>query len=46
MPTQSTRVTVSVELPAACGTIMRIGWSGYSAAAGVVNAQAMKNRTN
>jgi hypothetical protein len=39
-------VTVSVELPAACGTIMRIGWSGYSAVAGSANAQATKNRSN
>ena len=34
------------ELPAACGTIMRIGWSGYSAAAGSANAQATKSRSN
>ena len=30
----------------ACGTIMRIGWSGYSAAACVVNAQVMRSGSN
>jgi hypothetical protein len=29
------RAAVSVALPAACGTISRIGWSGYSADAAV-----------
>ena len=38
------RATVSVALPAACGTISLIGLSGYCAAAPVANAQASSNR--
>jgi hypothetical protein len=39
------RATVSVALPAACGTINRIGLSGYSAAAPVVNVHTSSNGT-
>src|SRR6185312_1701571 len=34
------RATVSVALPAACGTISRIGWSGYSANAATGHAHS------
>src|SRR5262245_45551048 len=36
------RATVSVALPAACGTISRIGRSGYSATAWVASTQASR----
>src|SRR4051812_20599838 len=36
----SNRATVSVALPAACGTTNLIGWSGYSAARLALAAQA------
>jgi hypothetical protein len=37
------RATVSVALPAACGTMSLIGLSGYSAAAPVANVHASSN---
>src|SRR5262245_60720807 len=40
------RATVSVALPAACGTMSLIGLSGYSAAALVANAQASSVKVN
>ena len=38
------RATVSVALPAACGTMSLIGLSGYCAAAPVANTHASNNR--
>ena len=40
------RATVSVALPAACGTMSLIGLSGYCAAAPVANTQASNNGNN
>jgi len=40
------RATVSVALPAACGTMSLMGLSGYCAAAPVANAHISSSRVN
>ena len=40
------RATVSVALPAACGTIRRIGLSGYSANAAIGSAHTAQPNSN